>query len=304
MDGFQGCECMRSTSENLTHPNTPAEWIASQAASLARIFQPLEKDQELPVSGQDSGQNLPASFGWYDPDSHSLKTAQCSLFEDSMLSLRTLPRSGSMRNGMLYPRPKLEPRISESESGLWPTIRSTDGERGGRGDLIQAVRGNPNSHYRLWPTPQAHKTTESGEIVNADGTPWDGLGKPHSKTTGRPITTALADVVAMWPTPIATDWKDGCGKTGDRAPEKAAKAGLKLGEAVKMWPTPCTRDHKGESGKGRQERRGNPQATLCNAVEKAGGSLNPTWVEWLMGWPLGYTVSKHWATAKSRSKLP
>lgn len=37
----------------------------------------------------------------------------------------------------------------------WPTPRSTDGERGGRGDLIQAVRGNPNSHYRLWPTPNA-----------------------------------------------------------------------------------------------------------------------------------------------------
>jgi hypothetical protein len=25
------------------------------------------------------------------------------------------------------------------------------------------------------------------------------------------------------------------------------------------------------------------------AIEGAGGWLNPTWVEWLMGWPIGWT---------------
>jgi len=38
---------------------------------------------------------------------------------------------------------------SASVSGSWPTLRATDGERGGRGDLIQALRGNPNSHFRM-----------------------------------------------------------------------------------------------------------------------------------------------------------
>ena len=55
------------------------------------------------------------------------------------------------------------------------------------------------------------------------------------------------------------------------------------------WPTPVMRDWKGKSGAGRQERRGNPLDTLPNAV---GGSLNPTWVEWLMGWMLGWTDLK------------
>lgn len=54
----------------------------------------------------------------------------------------------------------------------------------------------------------------------------------------------------------------------------------------KMYPTPAHRDYKGMSGKGRQERKGNPKDTLPNAV---GGSLNPPWVEWLMGYPVGYT---------------
>jgi hypothetical protein len=35
-----------------------------------------------------------------------------------------------------------------------PTPRKSDSERGGRRDLIQAVRGNPNSHYTMFPTPK------------------------------------------------------------------------------------------------------------------------------------------------------
>ena len=48
----------------------------------------------------------------------------------------------------------------------------------------------------MWATPSANKTTKSGEIVNADGTPWNGISKPHSKNTGEPIQTALSDQVA------------------------------------------------------------------------------------------------------------
>jgi hypothetical protein len=33
---------------------------------------------------------------------------------------------------------------------------------------------------------------------------------------------------------------------------------------------------------------------------ESGGQLNPTWVEWLMGWPLGWTDSAQSVTAKFR----
>ena len=56
-----------------------------------------------------------------------------------------------------------------------------------------------------------------------------------------------------------------------------------------LWPTPTARDHKGMSGKGRQQKKGNPKDTLPNAL---GGQLNPTWVEWLMGYPIGWTELK------------
>ena len=62
-----------------------------------------------------------------------------------------------------------------------------------------------------------------------------------------------------------------------------------------MWPTPRNRDYK--DGKTiPPSRELNPeQATLGQKVimeGSTGGTLNPTWVEWLMGWPLGWTDLK------------
>jgi site-specific DNA-cytosine methylase len=48
------------------------------------------------------------------------------------------------------------------------------------------------------------------------------------------------------------------------------------------WPTPTKSD--GEGGPGNSGREGGE-----NLRTAAGGSLNPTWVEWLMGFPLGWT---------------
>jgi hypothetical protein len=136
--------------------------------------------------------------------------------------------------------------------------------------------------HGLWPTPQAHKTTESGEIVNADGTPWDGVSKPHSASTGRPITTALADAVRMWPTPIA---HAGSNRRKKPTPAQAAgKAGMQLAAAVNMcFPTPPAQDAKNNGAPSQMVRNTKP----LNA--EIGGSLNPTWVEWLMNWPTGWT---------------
>ena len=52
-----------------------------------------------------------------------------------------------------------------------------------------------------------------------------------------------------------------------------------------LWPTPTARDHK--DGQAVRVRYGKIQTdTLGRAV---GGSPNPTWVEWLMGFPTGWT---------------
>lgn len=67
-----------------------------------------------------------------------------------------------------------------------------------------------------------------------------------------------------------------------------------LKKAWQKWPTPLARDWKSGSKATKQNSR--------PLSEEVGGALNPEWVEWLMGWPIGHTESKLWGTGKSRSK--
>lgn len=80
----------------------------------------------------------------------------------------------------------------------------------------------------------------------------------------------------LWPTPTVT---------GNHNRKGASKnSGDGLATAVK-WATPTCHDRKGNSG---AKRGRNAQGSEC-LTEQVGGTLNPTWVEWLMGWPLGWT---------------
>jgi hypothetical protein len=59
-----------------------------------------------------------------------------------------------------------------------------------------------------------------------------------------------------------------------------------------MWPTPIARDYKGGRTPEKIVEKGrNPQTnSLADAVRaETTGQLNPTWVEWLMGFPTGWT---------------
>ncbi len=81
-------------------------------------------------------------------------------------------------------------------------------------------------------------------------------------------------------------------------------SGNGLATWAKMYPTPCARASKGSPPAALVRKNGRSRANdrIDHAImAQDGGPLNPTWVEWLMGWPLGHTVSAHWGTAKSRS---
>tara|TARA_R110000824_G_scaffold134107_3_gene296984 strand:- start:515 stop:937 length:423 start_codon:yes stop_codon:yes gene_type:complete len=62
-----------------------------------------------------------------------------------------------------------------------------------------------------------------------------------------------------------------------------------------MWPTPTAHLHK-EGGYPAEYTRNTPtltaEATQSEGKPHSSGSLNPTWVEWLMGFPEGWTDLK------------
>jgi hypothetical protein len=258
--------------------------------SRAKTFQRQEKVQELKDQDQVCGNTWHELSVKYDRNTHSWKTHRCLWEEDLQPSSLTLPKWGMMQNGVCWEQSMLVRHTDETESGfLLPTPRCHDAKKMSLSEMnrkspclaatvlyptpcTNGINGGSNSRNAakargMWPTPQAHKTTQSGEIVNADGTEWDGLSKPHSKTTGRPITTALADAVKMWPTP-----------TCHNAKEQDSPS-----ESTRNTPTLC---HLARGGDQTQPKH-----------------LNPTWVEWLMGWPLEWTDLKPLVMVRFRQWL-
>ena len=97
----------------------------------------------------------------------------------------------------------------------------------------------------------------------------------------------------LWPTPTAST--GGANHASNAVTQKGH--GINLLGAVMKWLTPTARDYK--SGTGAQDRPGH-SPPLSNVI---GGTLNPTWVEWLMGWPLGWTDLKPLEMDKSHCAL-
>ena len=73
------------------------------------------------------------------------------------------------------------------------------------------------------------------------------------------------------------------------------KIQIRLQDQVRMCPTPTARDYKGGRKKATLEESGRGATNSLNdflTMQEEHGSLNPTWVEWLMGFPIGHTDLK------------
>jgi hypothetical protein len=103
----------------------------------------------------------------------------------------------------------------------------------------------------------------------------------------------------LWPTPTTRDYKDGAATPWMMQNHKSL-----LGRVVHLWPTPQANDNRdrGNQSSGAVLRRmeKGKQLYLSQVVSEKSGSLNPTWVEWLMGFPSEWTVCGLWETRSSR----
>jgi len=104
----------------------------------------------------------------------------------------------------------------------------------------------------------------------------------------------------LWPTPTVCgnyNRKGASATSGDGLATAAWKA-----EKERTWPTPTVAMAKGSSGGALTRKTGKSRENdrLDYAVEgdAKNGRLNPTWIEWLMGWPLGWTELKPLETGR------
>lgn len=122
--------------------------------------------------------------------------------------------------------------------------------------------GQESFLWRIWATPKA-----GDAIIGAT-----------ARTSGRPLekTTHLAAQVHLYPTPTV------CGNHNRKGVSKTSQDGLAT-FVQKLLPTPTANDAKCNGTASQQNRN----SDALNVV--AGGALNPEWVEWLMGFPRGWT---------------
>lgn len=116
----------------------------------------------------------------------------------------------------------------------------------------------------LWPTATTDSATDRTSRHSQGGMP-------------------LALAVKMWPTPKASDSK-GTGPIGSASQIHDAKKGNLRGVVLETFATPQARDFR----TGQKSRWEDPKRSR-NLNDQIGGQLNPAWVEWLMGFPIGWT---------------
>jgi len=105
----------------------------------------------------------------------------------------------------------------------------------------------------------------------------------------------------MWATPRTTDATGGPRKLDEKGRRISqtnpnSTFGANLADQAKMWPTPRASGWKGTGPLGSKSHNHRLEKGYLDAtVQERGqvsGSLNPAWVEWLMGYPEGWTDLK------------
>lgn len=144
--------------------------------------------------------------------------------------------------------------------------------------LRLSERGTDDQEYsssesQMWPTPTAGQCGMTAVTS----------GRPPEKSTHLGAQVLIRS--GLWPTPRANEYKDTLQSVPPSRQKDPGKCNLTQAVAMdQMLATPCARDYR----TGKRKRYEN-KSRANNLNDQIGGQLNPTWVEWLMGFPPGWT---------------
>ena len=197
----------------------------------------------------------------------------------------------------------LEPDTEDTELRLWATPNTMDylpqrslealkrqaqGSRKGRkrpANLREQV--NPET-VMMWPTPKAslrgdcpsernQRSPDLSAAVKMWATP---TAQDYKRRGPNSNQQGLPEQVRIYNTPTAQDAKN------STLPQSQMKRDSLVGDAMReIFATPQARDYR----TGQASRWEDKEHRSRNLNDQCGGQLNPYWVEWLMGFPPGWT---------------
>ena len=229
-----------------------------------------------------SGRTSSEPFASYDQGSSSWRTSQ-DLSSTSESSSVTWPRSGSMRSGRCFERPKLalpiDATVSSSSPGPLPKTPTaqlaTNGgsqhpdkrKQGGHGPTLA------DEVEWLLPTPSASNPNDGEDLENwknrreavkAKGVNGNGFGMP------------LSIAVRLLPTPTARDWKNGKSNLHDKNSRPLGEVALVAGDNTGKFGKYAPAVDKWEAVLGRQA----PDPTLPDG-RNGSHRLNSKFALWM-----------------------
>lgn len=187
-------------------------------------------------------------------------------------------------------------RIGSTECMLtWKASATPAGRSLSR--LVPSMRPTDGTDFGLWQTPVAD------DAVNRVRGKWNSRGEP--KLSGQ--------VMVLWVTPSARDWKDSPGIATTREDGRSRIDQLPRPVAAAMWATPTSlapaKDGNNEAGnsaglvsiRAHAVAAHGPVPDGSSATMEKPGALNPEFVCWLMGFPPEWDACAPSATPLSRS---
>jgi len=286
-------------------PLTQTDWIGSDLSISSPVDSPVSpspspESRKRTRTTASSGRQCAKSLHSRDPLGSLARTLlESSRWHSTMCSL-TWRISATPRGRLLF--------------RLVPSMRNIDGTESG--SLLATPTAKANqlapSMQAKWPSCAALLPTPS---ATSYGTNQGGAAGRVGKTRPSLQTMARRN---LWPTPQARDYFPPHSEDYIAAKKAQGHGMSNLNDAVahsRMWPTPAARDWRSEKrtaetlAERMEDRRGytlptqvmisemlpTPTANRWDGLQSHGknvvtGALNPTWVEWLMGFPVGWTA--------------
>jgi len=265
----------------MTSPHSMAQrgvdaWISSLRATHAS-HSVWPANAEASQTNGTSGRTLPESFARWDRDGSCWRTSQGTFPWASPTFSGRWPRWGTMRSGAAIRQSKPGVPTAESDCSCWPTPVAHDSVKGKTQAQVEAMRQRTGAGVsnlnetaeNLWPTATAclaqdgenpETWLERRERVKLTAQNGNGMGMP------------LTIAAMLWQTPQTDSFRS---RGGDRKREigldrQSKMASYDLSHQARAMETPGS---------------GSPQRTRRPSLR-----LNPVFVEWLMGFPRGWSL--------------